>query len=215
MPNGGLPSSHLECKQYLLCIVLYWRGEGLLEGSFARPILWFFTSALGLKLPPILCHRQPFYAWWWSTAPSSNVAFQSCLFWRRVMQFIIRFFQIAITPFIHQHHGNGRYWLWMDLERVHYANDTLIFLWQQGTCFILKDAHSRCITLLWPVEDFWSVFKKTVYDEGWEATSIPALKQRIKEEARQIPFSMILCVFNMVNEQLTVCAQIGHWAVYC
>ena len=26
-----------------------------------------------------------------------------------------------------------------------------------------------------------TTLKKTVYDEGWEATSIPALKQRIKE----------------------------------
>ena len=51
----------------------------------------------------------------------------------------IRFLRIAIIPLIHQH-GNGRYWLWMDLEGAHYANNTVTFLWQQGTCFVLKDA---------------------------------------------------------------------------
>ena len=92
------------------------------------------------------------------------------------MQFIIRFFRIAITPFIHQHHGNGCYWLWMDLESAHYTNDTLTFLWQQGTCFILKDAHSPCLASVRPVEDLWPALKKA-YDGGLEATSIPLLKQ--------------------------------------
>ena len=56
--------------------------------------------------------------------------------------------------------------------------------------------------------------KKANYDKGWEATSIPALKRRIKEEAWQISFPTILNLFNMVKEQLAVCAQDGYWAVY-
>ena len=123
----------------------------------------------------------------------------------------IRFFCI---PFIHQHYGNGLYWLWMDLESAHYANDTLTFLWQQDTCFILKDAHSPCVASLRPLEDFWPALKKAVY-EGWEATSIPTLKRRIKEKAWQTPLPTILCLFNIVKEQLAVCARDGYWAVYC
>ena len=40
----------------------------------------------------------------------------------------IRFLQIAIILFIRQNHGNGRYWLRIDLESAHYANDALIVL---------------------------------------------------------------------------------------
>ena len=51
------------------------------KGNLLGPFPWFSTSAPGLKSPPILRHRQPFWAWWWCTAQSLNVAFQSCPFW--------------------------------------------------------------------------------------------------------------------------------------
>ena len=54
----------------------------------------------------------------------------------------LRFLSIAIIPLIRHHSGNGCYWLWMDLDSAHYANDTLTFLRQQGTSFILMDANS-------------------------------------------------------------------------
>ena len=53
--------------------------------------------------------------------------------------------------------------------------------------------------------------KKAIYDGGWEATSILALKQSIKEKVRQILLPPILCLFNL----MAVCAQDGYWAVYC
>ena len=56
-----------------------------------------------------------------------------------------------------------------------------------------------------------TVLKKAVYDRGQEVISNPALKQKIKEKAQQIPLQMILYLFN--TEQLAVCAQNGYWAV--
>ena len=49
------------------------------------------------------------------------------------------------------------------------------------------------------------------YDEGWEATSIPALKQKIKVKAWQIPLLTILCLYNMVkgNWQFVLKMAIG------
>ena len=32
--------------------------------------------------------------------------------------------------------GYERYWLWMDLASVHYANDILVLLQQQSICYI-------------------------------------------------------------------------------
>ena len=62
----------------------------------------------------------------------------------------IRFLRIAVIPFIHQHHGKGCYWLWMNLASSHYANDTLIFLWQQGICFLPKRANLPCFSIALP-----------------------------------------------------------------
>ena len=76
--------------------------------------------------------------------------------------------------------------------------------------FIPKDANPPCVALLRPVE-IWPALKKAFYDGGWEATSILALKRRIKK-AQQIPVPTIL--INTVKVQLAVCAWDGYWAVY-
>ena len=77
--------------------------------------------------------------------------------------------------------------------------------------FIPKDANPPCVALLWPVE-FWPMLKKAFHDGGWKASSIPALKQRIKK-AQQIPLPRIL--FNTVKVQLAICTWDGYWVVYC
>ena len=70
------------------------------------------------------------------------------------------------------------------------------------------------LALLRPVEDFWAVLKKTIYDEGWVVTSILVLRRRIKKKARQIPLRTILCLFNTIKKQLAICAWDGYWVVH-
>jgi hypothetical protein len=103
----------------------------------------------------------------------------------------IRILPRTVVPFIRANQGN-QYWFWMDLASAHYANATLAFLQQEKIRFVPKDANPPSVASLWPVEDFWAALKKAVYDEGWEATSMSALKRRIKQKARQIPLPMIL-----------------------
>ena len=105
----------------------------------------------------------------------------------------------TVVPFIRANHGN-RYWFWMDLASAHYANATLAFLQQEKIRFVPKDANPPSVASLRSVEDFWAALKKAVYDEGWEATSMPALKRRIKQKARQIPLPTILRLFNTIKD---------------
>ena len=77
--------------------------------------------------------------------------------------------------------------------------------------FIPKDANPPFVAFCWLVE-FWPMLKKAFYNGGWEVTSIPGLKRRIKK-AQQIPVPTIL--FNTVKVQLAVCAWNGYLAVYC
>ena len=122
----------------------------------------------------------------------------------------IRFLRIAVIPFIRRHYGSGCYWLLMNLASAHCTNNMLIFFQQQG--FIPKDADPPYIALLRPVEGFWPTLKKAFHDGGWEATSIPALKRRIKR-GRQISVPTIL--FNTVKLHLAVFAWNGlNWVVY-
>ena len=98
----------------------------------------------------------------------------------------IQMLRQAVVPFICANHSNGRYWFWMDLASAHFANATLDFLRQERIRFVPKDANPPSVASLRPVEDFWAALKKAVYDGGWEATSFPALKRRIKQKARQL-----------------------------
>ena len=126
----------------------------------------------------------------------------------------IQILRSTVVPFIRRHHSNGRYYFWMDLASAHYANDTLAFLRQEGIRFVPKHANPPCVASLRPVEDFWAALKKAVYDEGWEASSLPALKRRIKQKAREIPLPTILHLFHTIKERLAQCARDGYWAVH-
>ena len=97
----------------------------------------------------------------------------------------------------------------MDLASAHHANATLAFLQQEKICFVPKDANPPNVASLCLVEDFWAALKKPVYDEGWEATSMLALKRCIKQKARQNPLPMILPLFNKIKDQLEICARDG------
>ena len=88
----------------------------------------------------------------------------------------------------------------MDLASAHHANATLAFLQQEKIRFVPKDANPPNVASLCLVEDFWAALKKAVYDEGWEATSMPALKLRIKQKARQIPLPTILRLFITIKD---------------
>ena len=57
----------------------------------------------------------------------------------------------------------------------------------------------------------FTALKKAVYGGGSEATSIAAMKGRIKEKAQSFSHPTIL--FNTVNERLAVCARDSYWAV--
>ena len=91
----------------------------------------------------------------------------------------------------------------MDLASAHYTNNMLTFLQQQG--FIPKlypqgcKPTIRCLLLAGRI----LAHAKAFYNGGWEVTSIPGLKRRIKK-AQQIPVPTIL--FNTVKVQLAVCA---------
>ena len=64
------------------------------------------------------------------------------------------------------------------------------------------------------MEDFWSALKKMVYDGGWEANSLAALKRRIKLKAREFLLPTVLRLFNTIKERLEICARQGYWAVH-
>ena len=120
----------------------------------------------------------------------------------------------GISGNITQHHPNGRYYLWMDLASSHFANNTLDLLRQEGIRFVPKEDNPPCVAFLRPIEDFWSALKKSVYDGGWEANSLAALKRRIRLKARQFPLPTVLRLFNTIKDRLATCARDGYWSIH-
>ena len=138
MPNSSLPNSYLERKQPVVCpIAILSANSQLLLDCFEEVKDFRKGNLLGLF----------FFSWIlrFSCHPLSQAAFLSMVMEHCALSQCgisklsfseagytvshnncIRFLQIAIIPFICRHHGNGCYWLRIDLENVHYTNNTLI-----------------------------------------------------------------------------------------
>ncbi len=94
----------------------------------------------------------------------------------------MRFLCITIIPLIPQHHGNGHYWLWMDLASAHYTNDTLTFLQQQGICFVPQGCKFTMRRLAPAGGGFLARTQKGYVRRMMEGNSIPGTEAEIQGE---------------------------------
>ena len=58
---------------------------------------------------------------------------------------------------------------WLDLTSSHYAKKTLNWLTEQNIPYVPKKDIPPNVPQARPIEDFWSVLKRKVYEKSWEA----------------------------------------------
>ena len=96
-----------------------------------------------------------------------------------------------VVPFNQQHHSDGSYYLWPDLASAHYSWDALQVLQENCIQFLPVEKNLRAIASLCPMEEYWAVLKKAMYDGGWEAKSFDKLRDWIKHKACKVPVKTI------------------------
>ena len=213
MPNSGPPNSHLERK-----LPSSWRDKGSVEGEFDKPFPWCSASAPGLKLPPILHHRQPFWARPWNLWPAEAKQRMVNLHpWGQSKCLIA-----GGKPVCCWHSGQ--------LPGPSIANNTHCCeadgwrgwrrygeIWCSCGDWV-RSLPPKRTTLKCHIERWCSApspgSKKLSMTEDGRRLQSRRWNRESRKRPRRILLPMIFCLFNTVKEWLAVSAQDGYWAVH-
>jgi len=123
-----------------------------------KVLVWIAISSKGLSKPFIVPSK---------TAIDQEVYKKECL-------------QPRLIPYIHANHQEGTYKFWPDLASSHYAESVMDFMIENKIDFVEKCENPANLPEVRPIEDFWSILKGKVYENGWEAKNAEELIQKIK-----------------------------------
>lgn len=101
-----------------------------------------------------------------------------------------------LKRFIDQHHQDGKYVFWPDLASAHYAKDTIAKMESLGIKYLPKAQNPPNVPQLRPIEDFWSILKRKVYENGYKASNLKQLENRIRYILKSFDdsqFQRLLC----------------------
>jgi hypothetical protein len=103
----------------------------------------------------------------------------------------LEFLKSGVIPFINQHHSDGNYKFWPDLASSHYANTVVSYLNDQNIKFVQKHENPANVPEVRPIEDFWSILKGKVYQNGWRARNLDELRNKIRLCTRKMDQNLV------------------------
>jgi len=104
-----------------------------------------------------------------------------------------------LVPFINKYHRGDQYVFWPDLASSHYANSVQNWLEENNINFVAKSDNPANLPEVRPIEDLFAIIKRDVYRDGWSASSIKQLEQRIRSTMRKLPID---CVQKLMNSTI-------------
>jgi hypothetical protein len=107
-----------------------------------------------------------------------------------------------LKRFIENYHTRDEIMFWPDLASSHYAKKTTDWLTSQNIPFVPKKDNPPNIPQARPIEDFWSILKRKVYEKGWEAENEQHLIDRIKRKVKEIDESVVQTMILKVHNTL-------------
>lgn len=129
-----------------------------------KVLVWVAISSKGVSAPLIRPNK--------AKAVDSDIYISQCL--------------PKLKQFIDKYHAHDKIMFWPDLASCHYAKNTLDWLTKQKVPFVPKKDNPPNVPQARPIENFWAVLKRMVYDNGWEARNERQLMNRIKRKLREI-----------------------------
>lgn len=129
-----------------------------------KVLVWVAISSKGVSVPLIRPNK--------AKAVDSDVYIGQCL--------------PKLKLFIGKYHAHDKIMFWPDLASCHYAKKTLDWLTEQKVPFVPKKDNPPNVPQARPIENFWAVLKRMVYDNGWEAQNEQQLIGRIKGKLKEI-----------------------------
>lgn len=145
-----------------------------------KVLVWAAMSSKGISAPLIRPNK--------AKAVNSDVYISQCL--------------PKLKQFINKYHADDEIMFWPDLASCHYAKKTLDWLTEQNIPFVPKKDNPPNVPQARPIEIFWSVLKRMVYDNGWEANNEQQLVNRIKRKMKEIDIDTVQNLIQHVRRTL-------------
>ena len=109
-----------------------------------------------------------------------------------------------LLPFINKYHSDKNFIFWPDLASSHYAETSLDFMIENSIDHVDKMDNPANLPEARPIEDFWSILKGKVYEDGWEATTLHQLRLRILKCLREISPASIQALMEGVKDRIDI-----------
>ena len=118
-----------------------------------------------------------------------------------------------LKKFIDTYHRNDNYIFWPDLAPAHYAKDTIKAYEELNIKFVPKILNPPNVPQLRPIEDFWGILGRKLYQNGWTCDDIKELTKRILYLIRSTPIDSFRSLMEKVPAKLRKAANQGVFSV--
>ena len=98
---------------------------------------------------------------------------------------------------------------WPDLATAHYAEETQDFLMEHDVWFLQKEDNPPNAPQIRPIEKFWAILKRKVYENNWEADNKGQLVERIKEVAANLDITLFQNLMGALKTKVRHAADRG------
>jgi hypothetical protein len=115
----------------------------------------------------------------------------------------------SLIPFLRKYHSHDRYVFWPDLASAHYARTVQDYLKSQRVPFVQRKLNHANVPKCRPIEDYWGILKRKVYENDWSAKEIPQLIKRIKWAMTQVDSETCTRTCASVHRRLNTVARKG------
>lgn len=114
-----------------------------------------------------------------------------------------------LVTFIEEQHNGDDIMFWPDLASCHYARQTQNWLVDHDIPFVPRDSNPPNLPQARPIEDFWALLSRKVYDGGWEAQNEEQLRRRISRKIREIDVNTVQNLMRDIRRKLRLVEDHG------
>lgn len=107
-----------------------------------------------------------------------------------------------MEKFIELNHNHDDVVFWPDLASCHYAKKTTDWLKSKKINFVPKEDNPPNVPQARPIENFWALLSRLVYENGWEAKSENQLRARIKKKLKEVDLTTVQAMMGNIKNIL-------------
>ena len=122
--------------------------------------------------------------------------------------------QSKLVAYINKYFKNDEYVFWPDLASSHYSKKALEAYKELNIKFVPKEQNPPNCPQLRPIEDFWAILKRKVYEKGWKAKSIDDLKRRIKLKIKTFDQTVCQRLMSGLHTKVRLAADLGYESAF-